>query len=399
MRIAWDNLLKTATLSATNEDANYPVENLYHKWARLKFEAGTTSTVITASFPEARDVSCVGWSYHNIQSASAVLKDSAGETLDTWNLPMGPVNPCPKFVDDGSGQDGDYVYDDTASDAISAGVQVFTPTAQFGKVQFEVDESDIWVAGHTYAFIAQVKSADANAGIALNGNATTVESNFITTVDTWETIGVKVASDVGDTSYFLAQIYSVATSSWSPIYTKNWMLLDLTDLDEELTSVADLIDEYYYAEDADGVMHTGVYYDTEIDNVASVELTLSGLDDIYLGSLFIGAYDQYDKSAGQDIPLSSTANVTKSIGGQVAGRIGITLRGGNITIPDLSVADRKQLEAMYDELQEVYPFWLDLWHSSHASFAPVYGHMTSGLRIEKDEWQNTTASFDFEEAR
>jgi len=177
------------------------------------------------------------------------------------------------------------------------------------------------------------------------------------------------------------------------------MLLDLTDLDEESTSVADLIDEYYYAEDADGVMDTGVYYDTEITNVASVELTLSALDDLYLGSLFIGAYDQYDKSAGQDIPLSSTAAVTKSIGGQVAGRTGITLRGGNISIPDLTVTERKQLEDMYDELQEIYPFWLDLWHSSHTSFAPVYGHFASGLDIRKDEWQNTTASFDFEEAR
>jgi len=235
VRIAWDNLLKTATLSATNEDANYPVENLYHKWARLKFEAGTTSTVITASWAADVTVSAIGISYHNLSAISVVLKNAAAATLDTWTPPV------------------------------------------------------------TY--------------------------------------------------------------------------------------------------------QTDLYVDTAETTVRSVEVTLTSATDLYLGSLFIGAYDQYNKSAGQDIPLKSTAAVTKSIGGQVAGRTGITLRGGNISIPDLTVAERKQLEDMYDELQEVYPFWLDLWHSSHASFTPVYGHMTSGLRIEKDEWQDTTASFDFEEAR
>jgi len=38
MRIAYDNLLKTATtLTSANEDSNYPVERLYHAWKKNKY--------------------------------------------------------------------------------------------------------------------------------------------------------------------------------------------------------------------------------------------------------------------------------------------------------------------------------------------------------------------------
>jgi len=143
---------------------------------------------------------------------------------------------------------------------------------------------------------------------------------------------------------------------------------------------------------------TDLYVDTELTTVRSIVITMTSASTLYLGGLFVGSYIEIDKEAGQDIPLSDTSNMTKSIGGQVAGRLGVTLRSGSITVPDLTVTQRKAFESMQEDLQKIYPFWLDLWHSSHASFEPFYGHLTSGMGITKDNWQNTTVNFSIEEA-
>jgi len=237
MRLAWNNLLKTASsISATHEDANYPVENLYAKWKKQKFqiETGETISVVTIAWAADISVSCIGIAYHNLSAISAVLKDSGGSTLDTWTPPV------------------------------------------------------------TY--------------------------------------------------------------------------------------------------------QTDLYTDTAETTVRSIVITFTSATVAYLGSLFIGTYDEYYKEAGQALPFSSTDNITKSLGGQVAGRIGVSLRGAPISIPGVTVTQRKALETMRDSVRMLYPFWLDLWQSSHASFAPIYGHMTTDLDTPKDVDQFCTVSFGFEEA-
>lgn len=85
MRIAYKNLLKTATLSATNENANYPVENLYHIWKRKLFKA-TSSSVITVTLDEISDITAVLIAYHNLTSCTVDFYDSGDTLLDTWTM-------------------------------------------------------------------------------------------------------------------------------------------------------------------------------------------------------------------------------------------------------------------------------------------------------------------------
>ena len=85
MRISYDNLLKTATISATNENANYPIENVYHRWQRKTFKATTTS-VITAVLDDVASISSVVLDYHNLTSCSVAFYDYTDALIDTWTM-------------------------------------------------------------------------------------------------------------------------------------------------------------------------------------------------------------------------------------------------------------------------------------------------------------------------
>ena len=85
MRISYYNLLKTATLTATNENANYPVGNVYHRWQRKTFKATTTS-VITAILDDITAITSVILDYHNLTSCSVAFYDYADALIDTWAM-------------------------------------------------------------------------------------------------------------------------------------------------------------------------------------------------------------------------------------------------------------------------------------------------------------------------
>jgi len=84
MRILYNNLLETASISVTNEDANYPVENVYDATLRSQFRAGTNSTVITATLAAASTVSTFAFGGHNIATVAVKLTDSGAATT-TYN--------------------------------------------------------------------------------------------------------------------------------------------------------------------------------------------------------------------------------------------------------------------------------------------------------------------------
>ena len=85
MRISYDNLLKTATLTATNGNANFPIENVYHRWQRKTFKADTTS-VITAVLDDIALITSIMLDYHNLTSCVVTFYDFADTLLDTWTL-------------------------------------------------------------------------------------------------------------------------------------------------------------------------------------------------------------------------------------------------------------------------------------------------------------------------
>jgi hypothetical protein len=86
MRILYDNVFKSAALSATNENANYPVTNAVHRFMHKRFESTTTSAVVTATLNSDATVNCFFMGYHNVTSGSLVLKNSAGSTLSTITI-------------------------------------------------------------------------------------------------------------------------------------------------------------------------------------------------------------------------------------------------------------------------------------------------------------------------
>jgi len=86
MRLSYLNLLKTATLSITSENANYPIENIYHNWKKKYFEAESTTTTLTATFDEISDITSVCVAYHNLSTCTVNFYDYSDTLLDTWTL-------------------------------------------------------------------------------------------------------------------------------------------------------------------------------------------------------------------------------------------------------------------------------------------------------------------------
>jgi hypothetical protein len=86
MKLAYDNALVTATLSEPNENANYPLENLFHKWKRRVYKSTATSTTITAVLDHTQDINCIGIAYHNLTSCSVKFYNALDALLDTWTV-------------------------------------------------------------------------------------------------------------------------------------------------------------------------------------------------------------------------------------------------------------------------------------------------------------------------
>lgn len=86
MRISYLNLLKTASISTDSENANYPLENVYHIWKKKYFQAEDTTCTITATFDEISDISSVCLAYHNLTDCEVKFYDSSDTLLDTWTL-------------------------------------------------------------------------------------------------------------------------------------------------------------------------------------------------------------------------------------------------------------------------------------------------------------------------
>jgi len=76
MRILADNLLKDATITATNEDANYPVADVHDSSLLTRFQSTASTSVITCTLSEASTVSTFAFGNHNISTLAIKLTDS-----------------------------------------------------------------------------------------------------------------------------------------------------------------------------------------------------------------------------------------------------------------------------------------------------------------------------------
>lgn len=83
MIVSYENQLKQASLSATNEDINRPVTNIIHNFLELAFYADTTNTEITAVFDEVCNIDHIAFDYHNLDNMTIEFYDPLDNLLHT----------------------------------------------------------------------------------------------------------------------------------------------------------------------------------------------------------------------------------------------------------------------------------------------------------------------------
>jgi hypothetical protein len=86
MRISWNNLLKKASLSATNENLNSPVENILDNILELYFLADSTGSTITATLLSVSDIDHVAYGYHNLSAMQIKFYDIGDSLITTVNV-------------------------------------------------------------------------------------------------------------------------------------------------------------------------------------------------------------------------------------------------------------------------------------------------------------------------
>lgn len=86
MKILFDNRVKESTLSATNQNDNYPAENVIHQFLQKKFKSLTYSSVVTISFDDEENINSLFYGYSNMSACSAALYNSSNVLLDTVSV-------------------------------------------------------------------------------------------------------------------------------------------------------------------------------------------------------------------------------------------------------------------------------------------------------------------------
>jgi len=80
MRILFTDEVLEATITAGDENPNYPASNIGHRFVRLRYQANGTSDTITITLAAAKSINCIFYGFHNLSSLEFRLYD-AGDTL------------------------------------------------------------------------------------------------------------------------------------------------------------------------------------------------------------------------------------------------------------------------------------------------------------------------------
>jgi hypothetical protein len=86
MRILFNDLIKSANISATNGSDNYPASNIAHPFLFKRFQTIATTSLITIAWSADVSVDSLFYGHHNISSMIVRLKDSGGVVLETVNV-------------------------------------------------------------------------------------------------------------------------------------------------------------------------------------------------------------------------------------------------------------------------------------------------------------------------
>jgi len=86
MRLLWKNLLDFGTVTATDENSNYPAENLTYKRQRSRtllapYKATEDTSTISLALDAPQTVDALGIGNHNVTDLSVTLMDADTEAL------------------------------------------------------------------------------------------------------------------------------------------------------------------------------------------------------------------------------------------------------------------------------------------------------------------------------
>lgn len=77
MKVSYENLLlEASSISATNENINQPVTNIYHRYLELPFYATGQTSVIQIDFTTTHAVDHIAYGFHNLNTLNVKLYDA-----------------------------------------------------------------------------------------------------------------------------------------------------------------------------------------------------------------------------------------------------------------------------------------------------------------------------------
>lgn len=85
MRIAWNNLCDSATLTPSQENPLYPVENVQEAHSQKVWKGLDATENIVIDLGSAQAVSCIGIAGHNFTSGATITLE--GNSSDSWGAP------------------------------------------------------------------------------------------------------------------------------------------------------------------------------------------------------------------------------------------------------------------------------------------------------------------------
>jgi len=88
MRLGAANKLEIATLTATNENLSFPIENIIDFYLELPFKATTDTSLITVITDDPCTVNYVAVGFHNISTMEMKFYNILDVLLETLNIPV-----------------------------------------------------------------------------------------------------------------------------------------------------------------------------------------------------------------------------------------------------------------------------------------------------------------------
>ena len=91
MRILYDNVIKNnSNISVTNENSNFPIENIYHEFLENAFYADTYESDVIITLDQDYDIDCFAYGYHNLESSIDI------NFKNVFNVSLGIENITPE---------------------------------------------------------------------------------------------------------------------------------------------------------------------------------------------------------------------------------------------------------------------------------------------------------------